>query len=364
MTITGDDLLNLAISFVAGVLVAIFTFGVIWRTRDRQFARAGALAQLEASPAIDDAARAELSNRIREEVDDLLHGDSTRRAQQVQQTLYVVLGVVALSLVWFAGDAGHPLWQRVLAGVAAALGFLLAVGITNVPAYRWRMPRSLMSYSSPGRNGQLPSSRLGSWALENLDIKLGDHVLLVGGGSAALTTVRAAVGEKGIVTFIDSRLGRADRVRGYVELRRWRNVDVMCGELGNETLASVPSGESHRLPIVDAAIVLDQTLGAKGEALSDTSHRWRKLFDCLSDDAVAFVLTRQLRKGQVALAEIALTALRDVFGEGARALRSGKRSEVIFVLISKNPRRLQPLLEKYRRPSSPRQTSGALPHRM
>lgn len=290
-------LITLAISIGAGILAALFTFAWIWRTRDRQIARVGSLAQLEASAALDEEAKAEIALRIRREVDDILRGDASRRAFAVQRFFYLFLSALFLGLgVW-----GSLMWtQGNRTGGALLFGggfmtFLFALGITAVPSYRWRMPKFLRSYAQPDDSSPR-SSPTADAAVDASSVKAGDRVAVFtasrdnpGAAPGLMQGLRRAVGDAGVVIVVTAGARAAEWMQDGVVRMRYTNVTVLTGGPSDSAFQRV--GGSEKLEDL-ALVIVDAPIAAK---VADLPVGITHLRQMLASDGAALVVVKNRR---------------------------------------------------------------------
>ncbi len=255
MTYLTDNLATLAWGALAGILAALFGFAWIWRTRDRQLARVGALAQLEASPSLDAEAKAVIGARIRNEVEDILEGDKSRRPFRVQQAFYLLLWAAAAALLVFG--VGRPLPFKILLWVSAALLVVLAIGITNVPPHRWAMPHWLRSYQDETRE-RVPNDPWTRRALRELPAPHGDGPVVVVGQRRNLPAARDyAAGQRRVVLLCSPHV-EAEFSYALVRHRRWDDVTVISGALERDPLHELPDGQPVAITDAVAVVVLER----------------------------------------------------------------------------------------------------------
>lgn len=248
-----DNLEALAWGALAGIVAALFGFAWIWRTRDRQLARVGALAQLEASPSLDAEAKAAIGARIRNEVEDILEGDKSRRPFRVQQASYLLLASVAMALLVLGDARSLPL--KIIMWASAALLIVLAVGITNVPPHRWAMPHWLKSYRD-GTEERVPNDPMTRFALGELPPPRGAGPVVLVGQRRNLPAARDyAAGQRRVVLVCSPHV-EAEFSYALVRNRRWDDVTVISGDLEQDTLQELPDCQPAAITDAVAVVVL------------------------------------------------------------------------------------------------------------
>lgn len=263
-----DNLEALAWGALAGIIAALFGFAWIWRTRDRQLARVGALAQLEASPSLDAEAKAAIGARIRSEVEDILEGDKSRRPFRVQQVSYLLLATAALALL-VIGD-GRSLPVKIIMWASAALLFVLAVGITGVPSHRWAMPLWLKSYREE-TDERVPNDPLTRFALGELPPPLGEGPVVLVGQRRNLPAARDyAAGQRQVVLVCKPHV-EAEFSYALVRDRHWGDVIVISGDLEQGTLHQLPDGQPAAISGAVAVVVLERLAQRPGGLLTAAS---------------------------------------------------------------------------------------------
>jgi methyltransferase family protein len=219
-----SDVLTFAITFLAAGLVGVIGYFRRWRGRDRQLSRLESLVTLHESPIIDDEDREQLAQRIRSETSDYLYGDLYRRPMYVQQVSYILLCALAIAILAL-GSIQHG-WVRYGAFALGILILILAIGITGMPAYKWRMPKAFLS-SQDTSTVRIPKTSPLRQALPAVNLKAGDAVLLYGCNNGyEFAALRAEVGDSGKVVGID-KPQQIEWARQRIMLRGWRNVDAL-----------------------------------------------------------------------------------------------------------------------------------------
>jgi hypothetical protein len=329
-----NNLAPLATGVLAGVVVALFTFAWIWRTRDRQLARVGALAQLESSPSLDDVARSRISARIQEEVFDILEGDSTRRAFRVQQVSYAVLALIAMGLFTLA-DYGWDRWARPIAVIPIVGGMaliLLAVGITGVPSYEWKMPAWFRSYHPSDERSIRSRNSATAALLQKLPDPMPDGPIVLFDDHPEIAPAREYAGTEREVFVIVSKEDRAKWVFNWAYSNRWTtNVTVFLGNPRESIALRMPYSEPVKISEASAAIV-SELLARDPRGISDAV---RNLHDMLTLDGlvIVFPVRRRLRRETIVAFDAVFGSENISYGYGHK----GKGGVVQLAAMKQSP---------------------------
>lgn len=193
--------------------------------------------------------------RIRNEVEDILEGDKTRRPFRVQQASYLLLWAAAAALLVVGDERSLPL--KIIMWTSAALLIVLAVGITNVPPHRWAMPRWLKSYRD-GTDERVPNDPLTRFFLGQLPPPHGDGPVVIVGQRRNLPAARDyAAGQRRIVLVCSPHV-EAEFSYALVRDRRWDDVTVLSGELEGDTLHGLPDSQPATVTGAVAVVVLER----------------------------------------------------------------------------------------------------------